>query len=106
MTDDIRIEETQAANKPVLPPFDAPKYREAISDLDMTEKQVVEFLSSLDFILHTLVDLGFGVDSVQNFIPAMNEISSQLEADELEQKKNMDAFNSVAVPDEKDFSDE
>lgn len=79
------------------PPFDDPKYRAEISDLDLTEEQATEFLRTLDFILRTFVDLGWGVDSVQNFIPALKEISSQAQADELEQKKNIGEFNSAAT---------
>lgn len=80
-----------------LPPFDAPKYREAISDLDFTEEQAKEFLGALDFILRSLVDLGFGVDSVQNLIPAMKEISSELAQEELEQTQNIETFNAAAL---------
>lgn len=80
-----------------LPPFDAQKYRDELGDLDLTEEQATEFLRTLDFILRSFVDLGWGVDSVQNFIPAMKEFSSQIEANELEHKKNMKVFNGAAL---------
>jgi hypothetical protein len=78
-----------------LPPFDDPKYRAEIADLNLTEEQATEFLYTLDFILRSFVDLGLGVDSVQNFIPALREFSMDSQADGLEQKENKDAFNSA-----------
>lgn len=89
--------EQRADGGNTLPPFDAQKYRDELHDLDLTEDQATEFLRALDFILRSFIDLGWGVDSVQNFIPAMKEISSQFEADDLEQKENTNAFNSAAL---------
>lgn len=97
LREDADNDETTRDTETDLPPFDAQKYRDELGDMDITEDQATEFLRSLDFILRTFVDLGWGVDSVQNFIPALKEFSSLADADALEQKKNISTFNGAAM---------
>lgn len=56
-----------------VPPFDVAKYMAHVEDFDMTEEQKVEFLQTLWWIMAAFVNLGFGVDSVRRFIPALSE---------------------------------
>lgn len=64
-----------------LPPFDAPKYREHLEDCDITEEQMIELLRTLDSIMRTFVDLGFGVDAVQLALPELAQLCESSEAD-------------------------
>jgi hypothetical protein len=61
-----------------LPPFDDPKYREALEG-DLTDEQARELLAALDFILRGFVDLGFGVDALQLAIPELAKFSESPE---------------------------
>lgn len=58
-------------------PLDVNKYLPYVEDFDMSEEKKAEFLHTLWSIMSAFVDLGWGVDSVQNFIPALREFSSQ-----------------------------
>ncbi|HEY0939229.1 MAG TPA: hypothetical protein VGE08_03940 [Steroidobacter sp.] len=88
-----------------LPPFDAQKYRDELGDLDITEEQATEFLRTLDFILRSFVDLGWGVDSVQKFIPALAEFSSHEDSGAVQQTIPTPPFNRAAAREaEKDDS--
>ncbi|MCG8604368.1 hypothetical protein MJD09_05130 [bacterium] len=51
--------------------FDAAKYRRHVEDFDLTEEQKIELLQALWSIMKAFVDLGFGVDSIQRFIPEL-----------------------------------
>ena len=50
------------------PPFDPEKYRTYLEDTELSEEQQVEYLKVLWSIMITFVDLGFGVDSVQQVL--------------------------------------
>ena len=85
-----------------LPAFDPDRYREHVKDLDLTEEQQNEMLLALWTIMVGLIDLSWGVDSVQRLLPEFNELSSQIPHDELEQKQNpTEPFNDSADPAEK-----
>jgi hypothetical protein len=56
--------------------LDVQDYLPGMDDFDMSEERKVEFLHTLWEIMSALVDLGWGVDSIHNFIPALREISS------------------------------
>ena len=51
--------------------FDPVKYRYHIDDQNLTEEQAAELLGALWEIMKAFVDLGFGVNSIHNFIPAL-----------------------------------
>ncbi len=60
----IDIEQNQAL--PTLE-FNPDDYRGALEGLDITDEQANEFLAILFNIIHTLVDIGLGLDIVQMF---------------------------------------
>lgn len=76
-------DESRAGAVPLVsvPPLDTDKYREYVDDLDLSEEQKVELLRTLWWIMAAFVDLGFGVDSVQRFIPALEHCTNDDEAD-------------------------
>lgn len=80
---------------PSVLPFDAERYMEHITDLDMTHAQKVEFLRVLWDIMSAFVDLGFGVDSV---IPILVQRASENGANALQETIPKHEFN-VAVDD-------
>jgi hypothetical protein len=69
---------------------DPDSYREDISAFGFTKEQEDEFLETLWHILCTMVDLGWGVESVQYFLPEIFEKAGQdsvnLVGDELKEK--------------------
>jgi len=68
-----------------LSPFDASKYQDCMEDIDLPDEKKVELLQTLWWIMATFVDLGFGVDSVQNYLPALKEFPSEFAEDGLEE---------------------
>ena len=52
-------------------------YIDRLGAFDMSEAQKVELLQTLWNIMATLVDIGFGVDTVQYLLPDIFEKSSQ-----------------------------
>lgn len=52
-------------------------YREDIAEFGFTKEQEDEFLQTLWRIMSTMVDLGWGVESVQYFLPEIFEKTSQ-----------------------------
>lgn len=78
------------------PPFDADKYRAELRDGDITDEQATEFLRALDFILRSFVDLGWGVDSVQNIFPELKEFSALADSSGLQIESKADDFNNAA----------
>jgi hypothetical protein len=55
------------------PPLDPEKYRCFFEGTGLSEQQQIEYLKVLGSIMATFVDLGFGVDSVQQVLPALEE---------------------------------
>jgi hypothetical protein len=53
------------------PPLDLEKYRCYFEGTGLSEQQQIEYLKVLGSIMATFVDLGFGVDSVQQVRPAL-----------------------------------
>jgi hypothetical protein len=53
------------------PPFDPEKYRSYLEDTELSHEQQTEYLKVLWSIMTTFVELGFGVDSVQQALPAL-----------------------------------
>lgn len=73
------------------------KYLPYLDEFEMSEEKKVEFLQTLWSIMTAFVDLGWGVDSIQNFIPAMKEISSEAESNEVEKRIQPCASEFVSV---------
>jgi hypothetical protein len=85
--DDKQMPESSGPNQTQLagvPTFDAARYREHIADLDITEEQQAELLSTLWWIMAAFVDLGFSVDAVPRLLPAFAEASLESGADEVD----------------------
>jgi hypothetical protein len=77
--------------------FDASKYSEYVKDFELDEKQQIELLQTLWWIMATFVDLGFGVDSVQRCLPALAEISSETAEDEVKSKVHDNDLNDAGL---------
>ena len=61
-------------------------YRAHIEEFDLTEEQTAELLGALWEIMKAFVDLGFGVDSIHHFVPALSDASRALKNAEVESK--------------------
>lgn len=70
----------QDASRASVPPLDTSKYKIHMDGLGLSEAQETEFLTTLWWIMAAFVDLGFGVDSVQQFLPDLAKLSSEFGA--------------------------
>ena len=79
MTQDVNHHTESSAALSTSTPlkFAAEEYRHHLSDLDLSEDQKDELLKTLWHIMSTFVDIGWGVDTVQMFLPELFEESSQ-----------------------------
>lgn len=73
---------------PRPPAFDAEEYLPHVAEFDLTEEQASEMLATLWEIMKAFVEMGFGVDSIHEFLPALNEVSQEIEAGAVESKGN------------------
>lgn len=69
--------------------FNAEEYLPDLAEFDLTEEQANELLVALWEIMKAFVDLGFGVDSIHEFLPALGEVSQEIEACEVESERNV-----------------
>jgi len=79
MTQDINhhTERPRDSNSGTPIKFAAEDYRQHLSELDLSEDQKDELLKTLWHIMSTFVDIGWGVDTVQMFLPELFDQSSQ-----------------------------
>ncbi len=77
---------------PQLNPDD---YREELAEFDLTEEQENELLQTLWHIMSTFVDIGWGVDTVQMFLPDLFE-KAGADSGNLIDSKNTKSFNQAA----------
>ncbi len=79
-------------------------YREDIAEFELTREQEDELLSTLWNMMRTFVDIGWGVDTVQLFLPDLFEKAGQDPGKLLQQKEtktlNQAASKSIAGKDE------
>jgi len=70
-------------------------YRHNLGEFDLTEDQQNELLQSLWYIMSTLVDIGWGVDTVQLLLP---DIFAEVAPDskKLVESKNTSEFDQAA----------
>lgn len=82
-----------------LPRFEPERFINTLDDLDITEAQKLELLSTLWWIMAAFVDMGWGVDSVQYAIPELSKLASDFPSDAVEQKDAHTAgdFNEAAT---------
>ncbi|MEW8052896.1 MAG: hypothetical protein AB2809_21275 [Candidatus Thiodiazotropha sp.] len=80
-----------------VPPLqlDPEEYRDYLAAFDLTETQQNELLETLLHILRTFVEIGFGLDPVQNIFSGIVEKALQEESGALDKKKH---FNRIAAP--------
>jgi len=88
----------QDASHSAVPKFDPAKYASHVDDLDLTPAQQEDVLRALWKIMTGFVDMGFGVESVQNFLPELGKLSSEFRKNalDIEDSKHTDNFNAVA----------
>ncbi len=79
-------------------PLDVEKYRAQMKESDLSDEQQVEFLQALWSIMKSFVEIGFDVNSIQNFMPELGSNSSETSADrvKLENKKHKRKFEKAA----------
>ncbi len=66
--------------------FNAEEYLPEMTGFDLSEEQARELLATLWEIMKAFVDLGFGVESIHEFLPAWREISQEIKATEVDSK--------------------
>lgn len=75
---DTAIEHPPLGQGPGLvpaPELDVERFRPYLAELELSEDQERQFLEALWSIMLTFVELGFGVDSVQQLFPALDDFS-------------------------------
>jgi hypothetical protein len=95
----------QDASHSALPKFDPARYATHVDDLDLTPAQQEDVLRALWTIMTGFVDMGFGVESVQNFLPELGKLSSEFRKNALniQDSKHAENFNDVANNRKDDF---
>ena len=97
-TEDIAQE---GANRPLpLLKLDPDEFREDMAEFGMTKEQEDEYLQTLWNILAIFVDLGWGVETVQNFLPELFGKDGQDSGNLLEAKDSKSHFNNAVQHDE------
>ena len=106
------IKDGRDGNAPELPDdqafptlkLDPDEYREDLAEFALTEEQENELLQALWHIMSTFVDIGWGVDTVQLFLPDLFEKAGQDSGKLLQQKEtktlNQAASKNIAGKDE------
>ena len=69
MHDETIINTSTAKNSVASLEFEPNDYRHHLDDFDLSEDQQNELLASLWYIMSTLVDIGWNVDTVQILLP-------------------------------------
>ena len=77
--------------------LDPEKYRHYLNDLEITDEQAAEFLQVLWNIMHSMVDMGMGLDNIQMLLPldAQNTGQDSGKDSTIEDRKN--SFNETAT---------
>ncbi|GJL75967.1 hypothetical protein [Nitrosomonas sp.] len=80
--------------------FEPDDYRHHVEEFDLTKEQQDELLTSLWTIMNTLVDIGWGVDTVQILLPDLfAEVAP--DSEKLLESDNAPEFNHVMDTQEK-----
>ncbi len=75
--------------------LDPDKYRDHLEEFDLTPEQQNELLETLWHILRTIVDIGFGLDSVQLFSLESSEKTGKTSGRHIEQAERKIPFNQA-----------
>ncbi|NQZ10814.1 MAG: hypothetical protein HRT35_26985 [Algicola sp.] len=78
-------------------PLDPDLYRAHLAGLDVTDEQANEFLQTLWTIMHTMVDIGMGLDTVQLFIPPNAEKPMIEQEIDLQPNQGASDFNTASL---------
>ena len=78
-----KSDDLQPANVLAL---DTDKYLPELQDFDLTDEQKIELLQTLWSIMKAFVEVGFGVDSIHHFVPALSAIAQENEAGQIASK--------------------
>ena len=101
-TKDLQLDGlSEVAQAPAYTPLrlDHEKYRGYLEEYELTTEQENELLETLFNIMRTFVEIGFGLDSVQNVFSGIVEKSLRDEAKGLDRK---DSFNHLACTEGED----
>lgn len=79
-------------------PVPAAVYWQYLDNMELSDTQKTELLNALWSMMATFVDLGFGVDPVQQLMPALIEAALETDGDTLEQGEGQPDFNAAAKP--------
>ena len=76
--------------------LDLGKYQDGVSELDISEEQATAYLQALWNIMHTMVDAGMELDSIQMFFPEKDENTVIDSGNDVKQLKSTHSFNNSA----------
>ncbi len=76
--------------------FNPDDYREELENIDVSEEQAQEFLATLWNIMAAMVDIGWGVNSVQILLPDIFEKAGQDSVNLIEQKDSTTSPKNAA----------
>ena len=76
--------------------FDYELYRNEMDKYDVSEEQAKEFLSTLFYIIHTIVDIDMGLDITQMLNLDLLEKASQDSGNTLSLEQSASSFNEAA----------
>ena len=77
------------------------EYREELAEFDMTKEQQDELLQVLWDIISTFVNIGWGVDTVQMFLPDIfGEVAPDFDADSEKLLESKDALTGKGKEDD------
>ena len=76
--------------------FDYELYRHEMDKYDVSEEQAKEFLSTLFYIIHTIVDIDMGLDITQMFNLDQLEKTGQDSGNTLSLEQSASSFNEAA----------
>ena len=102
MYDKIINTDSKVTKKDTAAPlkFEPDDYRHHVDEFDLTEEQQNELLTSLWTIMSTLVDIGWGVDTVQILLPDLfTEVAP--DSEKLLESQDAPKFNQAIDTQEK-----
>lgn len=94
----MKLPTDEKAGYPGMLALDVEKYRRYVANFEITEAQKIEYLHTLWNIMSAFVDLGWSVDSIPEFLPALHESSGEhcVENVQIGDERVSDAFNAFA----------
>ncbi len=81
--------------------LDPEKYRHGLGRIEITDEQAEELLQVLWNIMHAMVNMGWGLDTIQMFLPLGAENTGQDSGKDSRLKDSKNDFNETATPKKK-----